>query len=330
MNQERRRILLAGAAGILAPAARALAQPSARKYRIAVMFSVPLAYSAPYRAVLVEQLAAHGFTEGKNLTIDAHPSLSFEVDRKLMAEQLAAKPDAMFVTTTRVTEAALAETRLVPIVFAWVADPVTSSLVKDYARPGGNVTGVSNRFFEVAVKRLELLRELLPAAKRVALTGPMYLPELEAATARLREVSHRLGFEPKTVDTGASTQVSAIEGAIKGGAQALLPLQNYSERGQRISGEQVVRLANERRIPVIFAESELVDAGGLMTFGTNLLEDVRRAAEMLAKVLRGTKPAELPVNQASRFEMAVNLKTARAIGIRVPPSILLRADRVIE
>ena len=182
----------------------------------------------------------------------------------------------------------------------------------------------------MAIKRLDLLRELLPAVKRVALTGPMYLPELEAATGRLREASQRLGFEPKVVDTGASTQVSAIEDAIKEGAQALLLLHNYSALGQHITGEQVVRLTIEARIPAIFAESEMVDAGGLMSYGTNLLEDVRRAVDMLAKVLRGAKPAELPIDQASRFELVVNLKTARAIGIRVPPSILLRADRVIE
>ena len=316
---------------MLAPAARAFAQPSARRFRIAVLFSVPLAYNAPYRAALVERLAAHGFTEGKNLAIDVRSTTQgFEYDRKQVAEQLAAKPDAIFATTTRVTQATLAETRSVPIVFAWVPDPVTSGLVKDYARPGGNATGVSNHFYDVAIKRLELLRELLPKAKRIALTGPMYFPELEAATARLREASLRLGFEPKTVNTGASTQLSAIEEAIKDGTQALLPLQIYSAVGEVISGEQVVRFANKRRVPAIFAESELVDAGGLMSYGTNLIEDVRRSADMLAKVLRGAKPVELPVDQASRFELAVNLKTAREIRLTIPQSILIRANRVIE
>lgn len=327
----RRRIFLGTVAGVLVAAARAFAQQPGRKYRIAALFSVPDAYNAPYRAALKQRLAALGFVEGKNLSIDVRTSTQgFEFDRKQAAEQLAAKPDAIFATTTRVTEAALAETRSVPIVFAWVPDPVTSGLVKDYARPGSNVTGVSNRFYEVASKRLELLRELLPAAKRIALTGPMYMPELEAATPRLRDASKRLGFEPKVVDTGASTQVSAIEDAIKGGAQALLPLVDYSALGQRITGEQVVRLTNEKRVPAIFAESELVDAGGLMSFGTNLIEDLRRAADMLAKVLRGAKPAELPVDQASRFELVINLNTARAIGITIPRSLLLRADRVIE
>jgi len=328
----RRRILLAGAAGALTCAARAFGQQPVRKYRIAALFSVPDAYNAPYRAALKERLATHGFAEGRNLSIDARSAYgSFDFDRKRVAEQLAAKPDAIFAMTTRVTQAALAETRSVPIVFAWVPDPVVSGIVKDYARPGGNATGVSNRFFEVALKRLEFLRELLPAAKRIALTGPMIFPELDAAVPRLREASQRLGFEPKWVNTGAwGVQVSAIEDAIQQGAQAVLPLLVYSALGQRITGEQVVRLTVEQRIPAIFAESELVDAGGLMSYGTNLLEDVRRAADMLAKVLRGAKPAELPVDHASRFELAVNLKTARSIGVTIPPSILLRADRVIE
>jgi ABC-type uncharacterized transport system substrate-binding protein len=325
----RRRILLAGAAGVLLPCARAFAQQPERKYRVAVLFSVPDAYNAPYRAALKERLAAQGFVEGKNLAVDARvpASTGFDFVRRQVAEILAAKPDAIFAMTTRVTEAALAETRSVPIVFAWVADPVTSGFVKEYARPGGNATGVSNRFIEVTIKRLGLLRELLPAAKRVVLAGPLFTPELEAATPRLHIAAQQLGFEPKLVNTGYGAQVSGIE---EPSAQALLPLLVYSASGQRITGEQIVRLAAERRVATIFAESELVDAGGLMSFGTNLIEDLRRAIDMLAKVLRGAKPAELPVDQASRFELVINLKTARAIGIRIPQSLILRADRVIE
>ena len=183
----------------------------------------------------------------------------------------------------------------------------------------------------MAIKRLELLRELLPTAKRVALIGSINLPELEAATPRLREASKRLGFEPKMVDIGGdSPQVLVIEGAIKEGAQALLPLQIYSAFGQGVTGEQIVRHVNKRRLPAIFAESELVEAGGLMSYGTNLLEDVRRGADMLAKVLRGAKPAEMAIDQSARFELVINLKTARAIGIKIPQSLLVRADRVIE
>ena len=110
----------------------------------------------------------------------------------------------------------------------------------------------------------------------------------------------------------------------------MLPLVVFSQFGLRVTGEQVVRLTVEQRVPAIFAETEMVEAGALISYGTNLLEDVRRGADMLAKVLRGAKPADIPVDQASRFELAVNLKTAKALGVKIPQSILLRADRVIE
>ena len=324
---KRREILLAWAAGSLLPAAQAFAQQPSRKYRIVVFSPVPSLESARYWSALRERLAAHGFIDGKNLNIVVSPTGGYD---KLIEEQIALKPDAIFALTTRITERALMRTRSVPIVFAWVSDPVMSGLVKNFARPGGNATGVSNRFVELAVKRLEFLRELLPSAKRVAITGAMFLPEIEAAVARLREVSRQLGFTLMEVNAAFDTRVSATERAIKDGAEAVLPLSVCSLFGERATGEQVVRLTVEQRVPAIFAESEMVEAGCLMSFGNNLLEDVRRATDMLAMVLRGAKPAEIPVDQASRFELAVTLKTARTMGIRIPPSILVRADRVIE
>lgn len=311
------------------PAARAFSQPAPRKYRVAVLTSVPKTYNAPYLAALRDRLAARGFADGKNLSIDTHIVASFEVTRRLV-DQLEPKPDAIVALSTRLVEGAQAATRSIPIVFAWVADPVLSGIVKNYSRPGGNATGVSNRFIDLAVKRLEFLRELLPKARSVALAGPMLEPEVELAVGRLREVSQELGFELREINATVHAAVSAIRDAILNGAEAVMPLDVYSWSGRRITGEQIVTLMAEHRVPAIFAESELVDAGGLISYGTDLLEDVRRSADMLAAVLKGAKPAELPVDQASRFELAVNLKTARAIGVRVPPSILARADRVIE
>jgi len=323
-------VLAAGAAAALLPAARALAQSPARKYRIGVLWTIPESAQGPYRAALKERLAAHGFVEGRSLTIDGRISADFTFARKNAEELIALKPDAILALTTRPTEAAQEATRSVPIVFAWVADPVVEGLVKEYARPGGNATGVSNRFVELAVKRLELLRELLPAAKRIAITGPMFLPLIELAVTRLRAVARPLRFELNEVNAAAEAHVQGVQRAINAGAEAVLPLIVYSWFGLRLTGEQVVRLTVEKRVPAIFAESEMVEAGGLISYGTNLIEDVRLAADMLAKVLRGAKPADIPVDQASRFELAVNLKTAKALGIKVPPSIMVRADRVIE
>ena len=326
----RRRALLAGAAGILLPA-RALAQSAGRKVRVLVIHSAPIP-SGPYHNALIERLRLRGFAEGKNLILNA-PTFAFwgrESTRRDFAKLLRQKPDAVFAFTARITDAVIAEAPNVPVVFVWVADPVTAGLAKDYGRPGGNATGVSNRFAEVAVKRLELLRELAPAIRRVAVVGPTYEPEVEKAMAGLRTAAPRFGFELSEVSTTMSLATMEVQRVIRSGAEALLPLHIYSAFGARGLGEEIARLCAAHRIPAIFAESEMVEAGALLSYGTNLVDDVRRAADILAKVLRGAKPGEIPIDQASQFELAVNLKTARQINVRVPPAVLARASRVIE
>ena len=327
----RRRILLAGAGGLLLLPSRALAQPPARKQRVLVLHSAPIP-SGPYHRALRERLRAHGFVEGSTLILDAPPVTTGgrEYMRRDFAKLLAKRPDAILAFTSAVTHAAVAEAPAVPLVFAWVADPVKEGLVKDYARPGGNATGVSNRSAEVAVKRLELLRDLAPAVKRVAVVGPTYDPEGEAALAALRPASQRMSFQLLEVGTTITLQLPEVRHAIQRGAQAILPLHVFSAFGARAAGEELARLCTAHRIPAIFAESEMVEVGALISYGTNLLDDVRRAADMLARILRGAKPSEMAIDQVSQFELAVNLKTAREIGIRVPASVLARASRVIQ
>jgi putative ABC transport system substrate-binding protein len=216
------------------------------------------------------------------------------------------------------------------LVFVWVDDPVKAGLVKDYSRPGGKATGVTNRFAEVAGKRLELLRELGPKIRRVAVAGPLYQPEAEAALTAIRPVAQRLAFEVIEVPASAGQLTLEIQHAIRAGAEAVLPLYVFSMFGYRNVGEEVVRLCIAHRVPAIFSEFEMVEAGALVSYGTNLVEDVRRGADMLAKILRGTKPGDIPIDQASQFELAVNFRTARQLKIGVPPSVLARASRVIE
>ena len=326
----RRRVLLAGAAGILL-SDRAFAQSAGRKVRVLVIHSAPIP-SGPYHNALVERLRLQGFVQGKNLILDAptYTIWGHESMRRDVAERLGQKPDAVFTFTARIRDAVIAEAPNVPVVFVWVADPVTAGLAKEYGRPGGNATGVSNRFAEVAVKRLELLRELAPAIKRVAVVGPTYEPEVEKALAGLRTPSTRFGFELIEVSTSMSLATMEVQRIIQTGAEAVLPLHIYAAFGARGLGEEISRLCAAHRIPAIFAESEMVEAGALLSYGTNLVDDVRRAADMLAKVLRGAKPAEIPIDQASQFELAVNLKTARQMKIRVPPTVLARASLVIE
>lgn len=326
---KRRDILLAGAAGVLV-AGRAVAQPAGRSFRVLVLHSAPIA-SGPYHAALRDRMAMHGLVAGKNLVLET-PLLTvtgLAFMRQDLARLIKQKPDAIFAFTARVTDSALAEAPDVPVVFIWVDDPVKAGLVKDYSRPGGNATGVANRFAEVAGKRLELLRELAPAVKRVAVAGPTYQPEGEAAMAVLRAVAGRLGVDLVEVGAHPGQLTLEIQGAIRNGAQAVLPLLVFSTLGYRDTGGEIVRLCAANRVPAIFAESEMVEVGALASYGTNLLDDVRRGADMLVKILRGSKPGEIPIDQASQFELALNLRTARQMEMRVPPSILARASRVI-
>ena len=326
---KRRTILLGGGAALLSQAA--LPQTSARKVRVLVIHSVPITFG-PYHAALKERLAMHGYVEGKNLTLDAPLFTPAGMNwlRTDLPKHLAPAPDAIVAFTARFADAAMAEAPTVPVVFAWVSDPVKAGIAKDYARPGVNASGVSNRFIDVAVKRLELLRELSPAIKRVAIVGPTYQPDGAAAIAALRAVEPRLGFQLIEVASAMTNQAQELQHAIRKGAEAVLPLYIYSTFGAANTGEQIAQLCLTHRIPAVFAESEMVEVGGLISYGTSLVDEVRRAADILARVLRGTKPQDIAIDQVSNFELTVNLKTAQKIRTRVPPAILARASRVIE
>ena len=302
--------------------APAFAQQSSRVYTVGVLFGGAKASMPTYRAALVERLAAHGFVEPRNLHIEARASHGGWSNTA--RELVALKPDALLTCTTIATQDAKGVAGTIPIVFTWVADPVAAKLVQSYARPGGNITGVSNRYAELLAKRLELARELVPAAKRVAITGVGYPPYL----LPLRRAAEKLDIE--LVELPAYDWEASVEQAKAAGAEAIIPLIGFTVYGLGLSGKAVVKAAREHRIPVIFAGAEMVDAGGLISYGTNLVDDIRRAADILARVLKGADPATIPVDQAAHFELVVNLKTAKAIGIKIPQSILLRADRVIE
>ena len=311
----------------------ARAQQDGRTYRVGAILGGGAAHTARYHAALVEQLAAHGFHEGRNLAILSRPGHEmFDWDRNTARELLAAKVDALFTCLARVTQAAAAATQSMPIVFTWVSDPIEAKLVKSYSRPGGNVTGVTNRFGEIILKRLELVRDLLPAARRVAIVGGGLgrVYESLSLTETLTKAAARLGFE---LIMGVSTPGGwqrELEGARQKGIDAVVPFANFAATGEVVTAELLVRYLDAHRIPAVFAESEVVERGGLMSYGTNLIDDVRRGADLLAKILKGSRPADLPVDQAARFELAVNMKAAKALGIRIPQSILVRADRVIE
>jgi len=243
-------------------------------------------------------------------------------------ELLARKPDALLAATDDAVRAAQLATKSTPIVFTWVADPVLSGFVKTYGRPGGNTTGVANRYYELTVKRLELLHELLPGVRRVGMTGRLHDAVGEAAVRAAQEAARRLKIELIVLTGFGGHEV--VGRLVAAGAQADCNSANFAIVGDRYSAEVAVRARAQARMPAVFAETETVELGGLMSYATGLNDELRRAVDLLAKILRGDKPADVPVEQAARFELAINLKTARALGLKVPQSILLRADRVIE
>jgi len=323
---ERRHFLIATGALLAAPRT-SRAQQSGRSYRVGVVFGGGAVQLQLYRSALSERLSTHGFITGENLRIEYRFSRGgYSFGENPVRELLALKLDAFFTLLSQATKAAQTATRTVPIIFVWVADPVASGFVQSYAHPGGNITGVSNRFIELAVKRLDLARELVPNAKRVAVT---YIVTPRYERLELRRAAEKLGMDLIELNLFES-ETDIVDRAMSDGADVIIPFDQFSALGYSAHGEQLVRSAFERRIPVIFAGRKMVELGGLMSYGTNLVDGVRRGADMLARVLKGEKPADLPVDQAARFELTVNLKTAKAIGLAIPPSILIRADRVIE
>jgi len=332
---ERRRFLTAASALVAVAAAGtpkvAHAQQSSRAYTIGVLLGGDWKAEAPLRAALVERLAKHGLVEGGNLRVEARRIYGGYGSGAAVRELVALRPDALLTCLTSGTMAAKAVAGTIPIVFVWVADPIASNLVQSYARPGRNITGVTNRFGEILVKRLELAHDLLPGARRVAVAKPPspWAKELYRSLGPpLRRAAEKRGVE--LVELPVYDWSAVVEQAKAAGAAAVIPFNGFAATATRRLGETVVKEALKQRVPVIYAGAEMVEAGGLMSYGTNLVEDLRRGADMLARVLKGANPATIPVDQAARFELAVNLKTAKAIGITIPQSILVRADRVIE
>jgi putative ABC transport system substrate-binding protein len=322
MQRTRRDALLSLLA--LGAATPLLAQKHPRRYRVGVLLPFAEARAAIVQAV-GERLAKHGFVENRNLDIDTSVASS---NPDAAADLLALKPDAIFACTTATTRIAQASTRSVPIIFTWVEDPVISGIVKDYAKPGRNITGVTNRNFELVAKRLDLVRELLPSAKRVAVVGKFNDPVMVAMVDRAQVPAQKLRLELVRVEE--ENWIIAGNASARAHSDAILFLTPFAMLGLRMVGELAVRRVADRRIPAMYADAETVATGGLMSYATNPTEDLRRGADLLARVLKGDKPGDLPIDQASRFELVINLKTARALGLKVPSALLLRAEQVIE
>jgi ABC-type uncharacterized transport system substrate-binding protein len=316
---------------LLAAPFAAEAQQAAKVPRIGYV-STNLAANPHTREAFRQGLRDLGYVEGRNVVIE-YRSAEGKVERfpALAAELVALKVDVIVAANTRAALAAKQATRTLPIVFATAVDPVASGLVTSLARPGGNVTGLSILAPELVGKCLELLKQAVPGVSRVAVlwqpggygerTEKEMLKEAEVAA---RALGVRLQFVEARGPTDFARAFSDMTGARAGALTVLSSVTFISER------RRLVDLAAKNRLPTVYPGREFVDAGGLMAYGSDLADLNRRAATYVDEILKGTKPRDLPVQQPTKFELVVNLKTAKALGLTIPQSVLLRADEIIQ
>ena len=280
-------------------------------------------------AAVREGLGDLGWHEGQNIRFE-HRYASGKRDQlgALAAELVQQRVDVIVAFGTDATRAARGATLSIPIVMGAVADPVGAGFVTSLARPGGNVTGLSILATDMAVKRLEVLKEALPRAGRIAVIVNPRNPSSVEQLAALRAAAPALSVQLQPVEVGRSGEYADAFAAIaRARADAVIVLSDPEFFRER---RVLVDLAAEKRTPAAYEWREFVEAGGFMSYGSNFQDVAARAAVYVDRILRGAKPAELPVEQPTKFELAINLKTARALGLTIPQSLLQRADQVIE
>jgi putative ABC transport system substrate-binding protein len=286
-------------------------------------------YASPNREAFRQGLRDLGYVEGKNILIEyRYAEGKSDRLRGLAAELVRLKVDVIVTTGGQASRAAKATTTTIPIVFTLVSDPVGEGLVASLARPGGNLTGLSSVSQDLSGKRLELLKEAIPKVSRVAV---LYDPNDPAKIAEFKEIevnARPLGVQLQSLEVRSPDEFeSAFKTAIRAKAAALLVLPTSILITHR---KRIAELATKNRLPAMFAYSQDVDAGGLMSYGPDFADLNRRAATYVDKILKGTKPADLPVEQPIKFHLGINLKAAKQIGLTIPPNVLARADRVMR
>jgi putative tryptophan/tyrosine transport system substrate-binding protein len=314
---------------LVAPLA-AEAQPAGKVFQVGHLSGISKAANKSFIDAFREGMRALGYVEGQDWVLDEqYAEGKMERLASLAQELIHHHPDVLLVSTTPGNVAVKAATSTIPIVMVAVADPVGVGLVQNLAQPGGNMTGITNIIAELAGKRLELLKEIVPTASRIAVLvnpdNPNATPQMRSAEAAPRSLE--LELRPVLAVRSAGDLEGAFETAVRARAHAALrmidPLVPMLRR-------ETAALAAKHRLPVIYPHREDVEAGGLVAYGTNLPEQYRQAATFVHKILRGAKPADLPVEQPTKFELVINLKTAEALGITIPPILLFQADEVIR
>ena len=305
------------------------AQPAKAPVRLGFLSSSSPDRDARYLVAFRQTLRALGYVEGKTLTIDVRYGHGrFEQLPALAAELVGMKVNVLVVAGAPAAHAAKNATRTIPIVMTNAADPVGTGLVASLARPGGNITGLSDFNTGVVAKRLELLKEIVPAATRVGVLSNPRNPTNPTQVKLTLAAAPALGLTVLTVEAGSAAEIDRAFGVLAAErVSALLVI------GDPLLGAEVKRIvghAQRLKLPGIYSTPRSVAEGGLIGYGSSFEDLYRRAAVYVDKVIKGARPADLPIEQPSKFELAVNLKTARTLGLTIPASIVLRADALIE
>ena len=313
----------------LPPASPGQPPPAGKVYRIGLLETTSLAQNAANVEALKQGLRERGYVEGRNFVIE-YRSVDGWPDRfpGLAAEMVRMKMDVIMTRGTPAALAAKGATATIPIVMTGIGDPLGPGIVPSLARPGGNVTGLSGMVSELGGKRLELLKQAIPRIVRVGFVANGSNPAFASARKALEGSAQSLRLELLLLDVRKADDLApAFEAAVRQGADAVdvaldsLTLANF---------RHIAALATKHRLPSIYPAPEFVEAGGLMAYGTNYSDLYRRAAIYVDKIFKGAKPGDLPIEQASTFELVINLKTARQLGVTLPQSLTVRADRVIQ
>jgi putative ABC transport system substrate-binding protein len=328
---QRRRFILAALGGLLGVPFGVDAQPAGNARRIGYLSSGSSSMAAPPVIDAFRQgLRDLGWVEGQNLVIDYRfAESSFDRLPDLAAELVRQNVEIIVATSTPAAVAAKRATTTIPVVMVNIGDPVGLGLIASLPRPGGNVTGISFSVgLEIIGKQLELLKETVPAVRRVAILSNPANPATAVAISNVKAAAQSLGLELKLLEVGAPDELDGAFAAMareKVGAVLVVSDTMFGAQRARLAD-----LAAKTRLPSMHGTRSNVEAGGLMYYGPNFPDQWRRGASFVDKILKGTNPADLPVEQPTKFELVVNLKTAKALGITIPQKVLARADEVIQ
>jgi putative tryptophan/tyrosine transport system substrate-binding protein len=285
--------------------------------------------SRPSSYVLLQALRELGYVEGKNIAFETRYTEGKRNRFPDLADELVRlKVDVLLASSTNEALAFKSATRIIPIVFTGSGDPVAAGLVDSLARPGGNLTGFTTIGAVLTGKRLELLKETIPKLSRVAVLWDPRDPNTEQQWKESQLAARELGLQLHSVEV---TTADKLESAFKEATKAHSAALTVTETPLTTSNQkQIADLAAKNRLPAIYSRRDFVESGGLMSYGPDRTEVFRRVASMIDKILKGTKPADIPVEQPTKFELVINLKTAKGLGLTIPPIVMMRAEKVIK